>query len=1358
MVVSLLVAVLAAAAFAENGEEESSASETTFQVPAGMEAGGTLGAATPIEPLGETNPAAAEILPHDDLARGEAAELLHAVFEEPLGTSSGVFDGLQVEHFHSDHVAVVDDGDSNNLLQSLLPLRTETGSGAEKVVDLDLVPVGDGDLEPDNPLVAVEIPSELGEGIRLPESSIEVTLAGAPAERAPSIIDGGAAFFPNVAQDSDFTVVPTPTGVETFAHLRTPDAPLSQTYEISLPSGAILEERGGGAEITREGEIIAIIHPPTAIDAEGDSVPVSLSVSGSSIVVTSAPEPGTAYPILVDPIFDTYYWSLNNNQYGLGTDWVATSSHSLFEARSYGYGGGEKGLNIYSYGGTVPVGTQANWNYHVPRYYSDFATYGVRPTSFINKMDLSNMNWWIEGEPSPYKANPFVMAGLWDVVNNKHVSLAVKKGTEGQWFNSWTELKNPNENVGVKEGGIALLADNDTQSRYRHLWVGQASVELSDKDYPSFVSVKGPSKWINGLTTDNTNLAEPIQFEASDAGLGVFALLAKTPKLGGGTNQWEQTPGCPGNATVSCPRVWSGGYWNYNPKLMPQGENVVEMIGKDPVWHFSDQASPSLAAKVKVKVDRTNPSLALSGSLTEQATLGTWLPAYTLKVNATDGTEGAPQAGVAKLAIKVDGVVVDEVNPGCATKNCTINREWTMDADSFSVGSHAVQVIATDGAGISQSQTVNVTLHGDQTNPSLTLTGTMTQQASLGTTRPAYTVRVNATDPGPSEERKSGVATTTVKVDGKVVDTTSPGCSAGGCSIIREWTLDSNSYSVGSHAIEVKATDDAGRSTTKSLTINIARDNTPPQFYAPGPFYNAPEGWLEHKSYSYYTLATDNNGYGVTSFTFKIDGNVIKSASGTCPAGGCGRELAAAQTIDMNSFVGGAHPAELIASDGAGNVAKRTWTINVDPDGNISIGEATDTLEAVEDTAPEATELTPVEGLVTEQSSDGGSNPSLGLVEGELVSKGTSTPAIVNLNPEEGFAVETTALDAEEHANSEQIDIVPVEVGTAAANAQITDGSAAVIPNSSTNVDTIIRPAYDGLMTFQAIRDKSAPEGYSWEVKLGEGETLELIDQKHAAIYWEDGTQAMLIAGQSAHGADGKAVATSLTVSEGNIITLTVDHRAAEVVYPVVAGVGWEGGFQTHQATIVVPEEEELGASISLVVAPPQIVGYEERGSSGEGNGATASASSLNAIPKLLSTWGIPICDNVSCDLWERRFRGFHWYNYKKAWYPGDRKPVCIDDIGTNHVIEENECDWVGPNNQPLCKPFSGGPGDPCETLHITARTRFQAGREALGFKKVIPIHVVMRAWATGDIHVYNSDQICNPMKPACTGDHVISN
>lgn len=1122
---------------------------------------------------GNTDAAAAEALPHDDLGRAEAAHLLQAVFEESLDAPSGIYRDLEIEHFHSDHVAVIDDADQHHgLLQSLLPLRTEDEDGGKEVVDLELVSA-DGKLEPSNPLVELVIPSELGEGIALPESSIGLKLAGAPAGRDPSVIDGGAAFFPNVAQDSDFTVIPTPTGVETFSHLRTPEAPLSQTYELTLPAGAVLEIRpNGGAEVTRNEAILAHVPPPTAIDANGDPVAVSLAVEGNSLTVTSAPEETSAYPILVDPVVETYYWSLNNHTDGI-SDWTKASNSPLFEARDYGYGGGEKGLNLYSLPGTVPAGTQANWNYHVPRYYSDYASYGIRPSSYITKMSFSNLNWWIENESPPYPANPFFVAGIWDEINNWFAQKAVRTGDKGPLFNGYVTLINEKDDVGVKEGGLALHAGGDTQSRPRHLWVGQATVEVSDPDYPAFTKAFGPNNWVNGSNSSGS-VTEAIQFEASDYGLGVYAILAKTPKAGGGTNQWEQTPGCPGNARTPCPRIWSGGFWNYNPKLMPQGENVVELIAKDPVWHFSDQVG--LQRLVKVKVDRTEPSLALSGSLTEQATVGNWQQSYLLKMDLADGTVAAPQSGAAKVAVKVDGAVVYESNPGCAPKNCAFSREWTMDADDFSYGLHQVEVIATDAVGMQKVSSFYVTTHGDQTDPSVALSGTMTQQGTLGTTRPSYKLKVAATDPGSAEERKSGVASTTVKVDGTVVDSASPGCTTGGCAITREWTLNSDSYSVGAHNVEVKATDEAGRTTTKTLTINIARDNTPPQLTATSPFYTAPEGWVEHKTYNYLSTAADNNGYGVTAFSLKIDGSVVKEASGTCPAGACTRYLGLGSTIDMTTLAGGAHPAELVASDGAGNVAKRTWTINVDPAGNISVGEATETLEAVEETAPETTELLPVDGLV--EAGGEGTDPKVVATEGKFASEGAPAPSTIGDSAGDGFTVKTEGFSESEVEHTGVIEVAPVGM-PAGADGTIADESAVLYPNTSGGGDTIVRPAYDGIMAFQTIRDNTASEEYSWVVTLGEGETLKAIDEQHAGVFWDDGTQAMLIRAQSAHGADGKSVKTTLTV-EGAVVTLKVYYREPGVVFPVVAGVGWEGGFVSTDAEIFgeEPEWTEEGA------------------------------------------------------------------------------------------------------------------------------------------------------------------------------------
>jgi hypothetical protein len=139
-------------------------------------------------------------------------------------------------------------------------------------------------------------------------------------------------------------------------------------------------------------------------------------------------------------------------------------------------------------------------------------------------------------------------------------------------------------------------------------------------------------------------------------------------------------------------------------------------------------------------------------------------------------------------------------------------------------------------------------------------------------------------------------------------------------------------------------------------------------------------------------------------------------------------------------------------------------------------------------------------------------------------------------------------------------------------------------------------PPYDGTQSFQSIQGPAGPEEYSWEVQLKEGQTLESVDDQNAVVRWEGGTSFTIPAG-AAHDAIGTTVPTSLAVSEGNVLTLTVHHRAgnsaaggAPFAYPVVAGEGWEGGFVTHPTP---PPEPVVAPSPPCVV--PRLVGKSLR-------------------------------------------------------------------------------------------------------------------------------------------------------------------
>ena len=147
-------------------------------------------------------------------------------------------------------------------------------------------------------------------------------------------------------------------------------------------------------------------------------------------------------------------------------------------------------------------------------------------------------------------------------------------------------------------------------------------------------------------------------------------------------------------------------------------------------------------------------------------------------------------------------------------------------------------------------------------------------------------------------------------------------------------------------------------------------------------------------------------------------------------------------------------------------------------------------------------------------------------------------------------------------------------------------------------------PQYDGAMSFQPIYNSEGPEEFSWQVKLGEEEELRAIDETHAGVFWVgEETLVMTITAVLAHAADGANVPTTLAVTQPNVITLTVHHRAgnpaaggAPFDYPVNAGAGWEGGLQTHIVDMGPPTEQSIPPP-TLRCTVPDLAGLTVRAS-----------------------------------------------------------------------------------------------------------------------------------------------------------------
>jgi NHL repeat len=618
-----------------------------------------------------TNPQAAEELPHQELDREQAVDLMQSVFDPLLQAPAGIFNELEVERFLSDTAAILPAGEQlessgaiigappsaryegPTLIESTTPLRTEGPGGSPEVVDLGLEHA-EGELQPASPLVEVGIPQDLGEGIELPETGIRIGLEGAPADLSPSTVDQSVAAYPEVAKDTSLAVAPTPTGLETMTMLQSADAPTSQTFNLDLPQGASLQAtEAGGAEVSKDGQPLLGVAPPSAIDAAGEDVPVDLTVAGNALTLTVSPEAGTSLPILVDPLYETYNWW--NGITGLGgwggwtnaapnyyrSDHANCTTYASPYACQTGETSNAPGLFIGALPGSVSSGSTVNWEFPVPRWAEEWAQYGRAPQSYIASMYLGNIGFW---QRSDWAVDPTLWMGLWNTESGGWVPGLSASGNYPGYNGNFGYEFNSGGNTHAKIASFSLVNPSGYDlTAFRDAFVNTAVISLADTGAPSLDAIPGPKNWVNQMPT------EPIAVTARDLGLGVYRLKVAAENVPQSSGWPVQTMPCTGTTIYPCKGAstftltkhgeGSGEIRDYNPSQMPQGADNMLLTAEDPLGNKSETKA------VKIWVDHSAPSLSLSGSATEQAKAGTNASQYTLKYSASDGDSATPVAG-----------------------------------------------------------------------------------------------------------------------------------------------------------------------------------------------------------------------------------------------------------------------------------------------------------------------------------------------------------------------------------------------------------------------------------------------------------------------------------------------------------------------------------------------------------------------------------------------------------------------------------------------------------------------------------------------------------------------------------------
>lgn len=325
-------------------------------------------------------------------------------------------------------------------MTSMAPMATVNASNEEVPVDLTLEP-GAGGFAPIASTMTFSFPLRLDDGINLgPAGRMGVDADAAGSSTGQLIAGDSEVFYPNVTTDTDVVTQPTPTGLEQLTQLRSPASPSTVTLDLSLSAGASVQLENGTVLITRGSENLASILPPGAVDAQGRTVPVSMTLAGTTITLHVDTSGEVAWPVLVDPnviegdvspnmwkncqtatpamspgacgrlpemnswssgaylatngtysvpTYATYPWAAVRGEGNPGI--IGTPKWANTVSSSYPYGRAFQGLYLYAYPNVAyAAGSYAEWYWRVPNWTGPGTT-----TAFISRFDTAyqDLSW-----------------------------------------------------------------------------------------------------------------------------------------------------------------------------------------------------------------------------------------------------------------------------------------------------------------------------------------------------------------------------------------------------------------------------------------------------------------------------------------------------------------------------------------------------------------------------------------------------------------------------------------------------------------------------------------------------------------------------------------------------------------------------------------------------------------------------------------------------------------------------------------------------------------------------------------------------------------------------------------------------
>jgi RHS repeat-associated protein len=592
-----------------------------------------------------------------DIGAPSAARLAHEAFPDVLAVASpsasaGLEPGQRITRSLGENAASLDLGHGKHgVLESSVPISTRTSSGRAVPLDLRLHHASGG-FEPSVSASRVLLHERADSGLTLADTGLSIApvVSGADPE---GILDGGGVLYANTQTDADTLLKPVAQGVAVDGVLRSSDSPERLSFAVSGPGHVRLRPLGGVVSVSLDGDAVATVLPPSAQDAAGARVPVTMSVSGDRIVLNVPHRSGDfQYPIEVDPTVE--------DKHIVKSNWTSgTSNRNAFQIDESDFMSSDRSSGTYS------IGQWGAWAYETQGV-SKIELMGVTAGSEDPGNDIENRLMILAKPSGAVEGLEVAPSNFTGSFYSVHAAGSAGNAAEfGQWATT-TGMK-----FVVDVFGATVRVSQESAPT--------VEVDTTDTSVELHNNVAHTGGWIGPLTTGVWGV------KTHDAGIGISEIKFRSPQAPGmehSINYLE--PSCAG---VQCPQEEKAGIYG---SWLPDGKDTVEATA-------SNATSMSTTSSMEVKVDNGAPhDLAIAG-LPANAEIGD--STYTLKASASDGAGAVPSSGLKPLSITVDGVVFGTPQGGCLVGPCSTTGEWTISGSQFAVGQHRLLLTVTDYAG-----------------------------------------------------------------------------------------------------------------------------------------------------------------------------------------------------------------------------------------------------------------------------------------------------------------------------------------------------------------------------------------------------------------------------------------------------------------------------------------------------------------------------------------------------------------------------------------------------------------------------------------------------------------------------------